>query len=150
MATVESPIQPGQFGAGQNGAGQVAAGQSGAAQASLSGTTAVEANGQENAAERAKDASADLSLEERLDLEERDAGLSLNPITARLPVELDVSIVVHEFRVRHLLNLEPGQIIETRWSHGQDLPLAAGRQRLAWTEFEVVDTTMAVRITHLL
>lgn len=68
---------------------------------------------------------------------------------ARLPVELDVAVPVRNFRVRNLLALTPGQLIETQWSHGSDLPLAAGEVRLAWSEFEVVESRMAVRVTRL-
>jgi flagellar motor switch/type III secretory pathway protein FliN len=68
---------------------------------------------------------------------------------ARLPVELDVSVPVRNFRVRRLLALEPGQLIETQWAHAEDMPLAAGDVQLAWSEFEVVDTALAVRITRL-
>jgi flagellar motor switch/type III secretory pathway protein FliN len=66
-----------------------------------------------------------------------------------LPVEVDVSVPVRQFRVRHLLALAPGQVIESRWNHGIDLPLAAGDVQLAWTEFEVVDTRLAVRVTRV-
>lgn len=97
-------------------------------------------------------------------MEEPDAGRALVPVAktepeidvpalsgpvARLPVELDVSVPVREFRVRHLLGLEPGRVIESQWSHGNDLPLAADDVRLAWSEFEVVETRLAVRITRL-
>jgi flagellar motor switch/type III secretory pathway protein FliN len=68
---------------------------------------------------------------------------------SRLPVELDVSVPVREFRVRDLLELAPGHLIETQWPHGEDLPLAAGAVQLAWSEFEVIDTELAVRITRL-
>ena len=68
---------------------------------------------------------------------------------ARLPVELDVAVAVRPFRVRNLLALEPGQVIETQWGHGQDVPMAAGDVQLAWSEFEVVDTQLAVRLTRL-
>jgi len=77
------------------------------------------------------------------------AGISLTAPLARLPVELDVSVPVREFRVRNLLVLEPGQVIETLWAHGEDLPLAAGDVQLAWSEFEVVDTQLAVRVTRM-
>lgn len=70
------------------------------------------------------------------------------PVT-RLPVVLEVMIPVRAFRVRHLLALAPGHLIETRWSSGEDLPLASGPVRLAWTEFEVVATQLAARITRL-
>ena len=67
----------------------------------------------------------------------------------QLPVDLGVAIPVREFRVRQLLALAPGQVIETQWSHGDDLPLAAGDVQLAWSEFEVVETQLAVRVTRL-
>jgi flagellar motor switch protein FliN/FliY len=68
---------------------------------------------------------------------------------ARLPVELDVSIPLRDFRVRDLLALESGRLIESEWSGGVDLPLAAGEVQLAWAEFEVVETDLVVRLTRL-
>lgn len=75
--------------------------------------------------------------------------LSLTQPMSRLPVELDVAVPVRDFRVRKLVDLEPGQVIETRWEDTGDLPLTAGDVQLAWSEFEVVDRQMAVRITRL-
>jgi flagellar motor switch protein FliN/FliY len=80
---------------------------------------------------------------------EEEAGIELAGPVARLPVELDVAVPVREFRVRNLLALELGQVIETEWVHGEDLPLSAGEVQLAWSEFEVVDTQLAVRLTRL-
>jgi flagellar motor switch/type III secretory pathway protein FliN len=68
---------------------------------------------------------------------------------AALPVELDVAIPVRSFKVRNLLALEPGSVIETQWSNGEDMPLSAGAVQLAWSEFEVVDDQLAVRVTRL-
>jgi flagellar motor switch protein FliN/FliY len=68
---------------------------------------------------------------------------------ALLPVELDVAVPVRDFRVRDLLALEPGRVIETLWGNGEDVPLAAGDVQLAWSEFEVVETQLAVRVTRL-
>jgi hypothetical protein len=73
----------------------------------------------------------------------------LTAALGRLPVELDVSVPLRNFRVRDLLTLEPSQLIESAWGHGEDVPLAAGKVQLAWSEFEVVDTQMAVRVTRL-
>jgi flagellar motor switch/type III secretory pathway protein FliN len=81
--------------------------------------------------------------------ESEDLGPTVSSAVARLPVEVDVAVPVSAFRVRHLLALEPGQVIESQWSSGDDTPLAAGNVQLAWTEFEVVDTQMAVRVTRL-
>jgi flagellar motor switch protein FliN/FliY len=77
------------------------------------------------------------------------AGIALSGPMARLPVELDVAVPVRDFRVRNLLALEQGQVIETEWAHGEDMPLAAGEVQLAWSEFEVVDSRLAVRVTRL-
>ena len=73
----------------------------------------------------------------------------LRPPVARLPVELDVSVPVRDFRVRNLLALEPGHLVESVWGHGEDVPLAAGQVQLAWSEFEVIETQLAVRLTRL-
>jgi flagellar motor switch protein FliN len=75
--------------------------------------------------------------------------LAREPKFARVPVEIDIAIPVEEFRVRDLLLLEEGQVIETRWAEGDDLPLAAGKVQLAWCEFEVLDSKLAVRLTKL-
>ena len=80
---------------------------------------------------------------------EQGDGLAIDAKFARLPVELDVAVPVRQFRVRNLLALDLGQVIETRWPHGEDLPLAAKDAQLAWSEFEVVDTKLAVRVTRL-
>jgi flagellar motor switch protein FliM len=76
--------------------------------------------------------------------------ITLSAPVARLPVELDVAVPVRNFRVRNLLVLEPGNVIETQWAHGEDMPLAAGAVQLAWSEFEVVDSQLAVRVTRLI
>jgi flagellar motor switch/type III secretory pathway protein FliN len=75
--------------------------------------------------------------------------IALTAQVARLPVELDVAVPVRNFRVRNLLNLEPSSLIESGWGHGEDVPLAAGAVQLAWCEFEVIDTDLAVRVTRL-
>ena len=74
--------------------------------------------------------------------------LTLSAPVARLPVELDVAIPVGEFRVRNLVDLRVGQLIETQWEHTEDLPLAAREVQLAWSEFEVVNGRLGVRITR--
>ncbi len=74
---------------------------------------------------------------------------AFGPRVMRLPVEVDVAVAVRGFRVRHLLALAPGEVIESQWTNGSDLPLTAGNVRMAWTEFEVVETKLAVRVTHV-
>jgi len=81
---------------------------------------------------------------------ERPPGeLVLSAPLARMPVELDVAIPIPDFRVRNLLALAPGQLIEARWPNGEDVPLSSGDVQIAWTEFEVIESQLAVRITRL-
>jgi flagellar motor switch protein FliN/FliY len=83
--------------------------------------------------------------------QEQEGGdaIALTALVARLPVELDVTVPVRKFRVRNLLALEAGQVIESQWGNGEDMPLASGAVQLAWSEFEVIDTQLAVRIIRL-
>lgn len=80
---------------------------------------------------------------------EGDESTSLTFPEGRLPIELDVSIPLRDFRVRSLLGLHPGALVESEWAHGSDLPLSAGKVILAWSEFEVVDSQLAIRVTRL-
>lgn len=72
------------------------------------------------------------------------------PAVEWLPIQLDVSVPVVRFCVRDLLGLWAGQVIPTAWSSGEDLPLAIEDVQLAWVEMEVVDHSMAIRITRLM
>jgi flagellar motor switch protein FliM len=67
----------------------------------------------------------------------------------RLPVELEVAIPLRKFRVRNLLGLQTGVLVESQWVHGDDVPLGLTDVQLAWTEFDVVETQLAVRLTRL-
>jgi hypothetical protein len=78
-----------------------------------------------------------------------EARLNLDGPLSKLPVELDVGVPIRDFRVRNLLALEPGIVVASRWGHADDLPVLSGNQMLAWSEFEVVDTHLAVRLTRL-
>ena len=66
-----------------------------------------------------------------------------------MPVELGIAVPVRDFRVRNLLALAPDQLVESQWSSGDDLPLAAGDVTLAWAEFEVVEAKLAARVTRV-
>lgn len=66
-----------------------------------------------------------------------------------LPMQLDVTVPVPQFRVEDLLALEKGVVIESRWSHADDVPVWCGGAQLVWTEFEVLGQKLAVRVTRL-
>ncbi len=75
--------------------------------------------------------------------------LPAKSLAMRLPVELEVAVPLRDFRVRNLLALRPGTLIESQWVHGADIPIGSADVQLAWSEFEVVDTQLAVRLTRL-
>jgi len=66
-----------------------------------------------------------------------------------LPCLLSIEIPVPGFRVADLVQLVPGRIIATRWTVGQDVPLRINGELIAWSEFEVVQNRVAVRLTEL-
>ena len=68
---------------------------------------------------------------------------------ARLPLQLDVTVPIPSFRVEDLLTLEKDTVLESGWSHTEDVPVWCGGVQLAWTEFEVVDEKLAVRVTRI-
>jgi flagellar motor switch protein FliN len=67
----------------------------------------------------------------------------------QLPCLLTIEIPVPGFTVADLVNLERGRIIATRWTVGQDVPLRINDALIAWSEFEVVQNRLAVRLTEL-
>jgi flagellar motor switch/type III secretory pathway protein FliN len=71
------------------------------------------------------------------------------PMISRLPVMLSVGIPLTGFRVCDLLALESGQTILSNWIATEEVPLKVGERQLSWGEFEVVDETMALRLTRL-
>ena|GEM_PF-2315135 len=84
-----------------------------------------------------------------LDAAEETGLVELHSVEARLPVQLVVGIPIRDFRVKNLLMLERGSLIESGWEPGEDVPVASGPVQLAWSAFEVVDTQLAVRLTRL-
>ncbi len=66
-----------------------------------------------------------------------------------LPCLLSIEIPVPGFTVSDLVHLECGRVVATRWTVGQDVPLRINEQLIAWSEFEVVQDRLAVRLTEL-
>jgi len=66
-----------------------------------------------------------------------------------LPCLLTVELPVPGFTVADLVHLHRGRIISTHWTVGQDVPLRVNGELIAWSEFEVVQSRLAVRLTEL-
>lgn len=78
-------------------------------------------------------------------LEDHPAWLTLS----QLPVTMTAQIALSRFKVRNLLGLTPGQVFESVSPDTEDVPLWSGGVQLGWTEFEVVDQKIALRLTRL-
>lgn len=70
-------------------------------------------------------------------------------VLSRLPLVLTARIPLSGFKVRDLLRLKEGKLIRSDWSTTEDIPVKIGRVPLAWSEFEVVEESMAMRLTRL-
>jgi hypothetical protein len=57
--------------------------------------------------------------------------------------------VALRFRVRDLLALKEGQVLESLSPATGDVPVKVGQTQLGWSEFEVLDQRMALRSTRL-
>jgi flagellar motor switch protein FliN/FliY len=66
-----------------------------------------------------------------------------------LPCLLTIEISMPGFTVADLVHLGAGRIIATRWTVGQDVPLRINGELIAWSEFEIVQNRLAVRLTEL-
>jgi flagellar motor switch/type III secretory pathway protein FliN len=71
------------------------------------------------------------------------------PVLAKLPVAISAGVAMKRFRVRDVLGLQKGQVFETASPETEDVLLMAGKVHLAWSEFEVVDRRLVVRLTRL-
>jgi flagellar motor switch/type III secretory pathway protein FliN len=71
------------------------------------------------------------------------------PVLAKLPVVISAGIPMKRFCVRDVLGLQAGQVFETASGETEDVPLMVGRVRMGWSEFEVVDRRLVVRLTRL-
>jgi flagellar motor switch protein FliN/FliY len=71
------------------------------------------------------------------------------PVLSRLPITVAARIPLGQFSVRDLLGMAEGQVFESSISDTEDVPLAVGNVQLGWTEFEVVEQRIALRLTRL-
>jgi flagellar motor switch/type III secretory pathway protein FliN len=53
------------------------------------------------------------------------------------------------FRVRDLLALKEGQVFESLSPATDDVPVRVGQAELGWSEFEVLEQRVALRLTRL-
>ena len=66
-----------------------------------------------------------------------------------LPCLLSVEIPVPGFTVADLAMLASGRLVNTNWTVGEDVPLRINGELIAWSEFEILNNHVAVRLTEL-
>jgi flagellar motor switch protein FliM len=71
------------------------------------------------------------------------------PLLSRMTVTTMAGVPLSGFKIGDLLRLKPGQIVESKWPDTEDIPLKAGDIQVAWSEFEVLDQHLLVRLTRL-
>jgi flagellar motor switch/type III secretory pathway protein FliN len=62
---------------------------------------------------------------------------------------LSVEVPIPQFTVRQLLELASGAILDTFYEEGSHVPVVVNGQMIAWGEFDVVNETLAIRLTEL-
>lgn len=78
-------------------------------------------------------------------IEEHSAWQSIS----RVPEMLTALVPLEGFTVRALMLLDVGQTIGSSLAIAEDIPLKIGQVHLLWGEFEVVELSMALRITRV-
>jgi flagellar motor switch/type III secretory pathway protein FliN len=68
---------------------------------------------------------------------------------SQLRITMRAGVTLNRFRVRDLLTLKVGQVFESVSPETEDVPLMVGQVHLGWSEFEVVDQRLGLRLTRL-
>jgi flagellar motor switch protein FliN/FliY len=68
---------------------------------------------------------------------------------ADAPLLFEVRLPIRNLRVKDILAIKKGKVYETEWPGDEDIPAGCGGVQLVWTEFEVIDKKLAVRVTRL-
>ena len=72
------------------------------------------------------------------------------PAISQFPVLLTLGIQLNRIKIRDLLRLDKGQVLESSWPQTSDVSVAVAKKRLCWAEFEVSGQQIGVRVTQLI
>ena len=70
-------------------------------------------------------------------------------LLSQLRVTMRAGVALNRFKVRDLLSLKEGQVFESLSPGTEDIPLLVGQVQLGWSEFEILEQRMALRLTRL-
>ncbi len=68
---------------------------------------------------------------------------------SQLRITIRAGVLLNRFRVRDLLSMKEGQVFESVSSATEDVSVRVGQVQLGWSEFEVLEQRMALRLTRL-
>jgi flagellar motor switch protein FliM len=68
---------------------------------------------------------------------------------AELRMTIRAGVPLSRFKIRDLLGMKVGQVFESLSPATEDVPVKAGQVQLGWSEFEVLEQKMALRLTRL-
>ena len=68
---------------------------------------------------------------------------------SHLRVTLRVGVALNRFRVRDLLAMKEGEVFESLSPATEDVPVKVGQSQLGWSDFEVLEQRMSLRLTRL-
>jgi flagellar motor switch protein FliM len=71
------------------------------------------------------------------------------PVLSGLVMPVSAEVGLAAFKVRDLLALKSGQVIGTGWKETEDVVVRSGDVHLAWSEFEVEEQRLLIRLTRL-
>lgn len=70
-------------------------------------------------------------------------------VISQVRMQMRAEAAFGDFTVRDLLTLAEGQVFVTRLPASEDVPIKIDSVQLGWSEFEVVEQRMALRVTRL-
>jgi flagellar motor switch protein FliM len=70
-------------------------------------------------------------------------------VLSRLSMPVSAEIPLTNFKVRNLLALDAGQVVQSAWSENEDVRVMAAGVQAGWSEFEVEEQKLLVRLTRL-
>jgi flagellar motor switch/type III secretory pathway protein FliN len=70
-------------------------------------------------------------------------------VIERLTVTISAEVKTTRIKVKDLFNLRVGQVVGSEWPETEDVPIQAGGVVIGWSEFEVAEQQLMIRLTRL-
>ncbi len=71
------------------------------------------------------------------------------PVLAEIPEKMVAAVQLPRFTLRDLMTMDKGSVFKSDCLTSDLIPMKIGTVQIAWGEFELVDHSLALRITRL-